>query len=392
MLYGDSDQSLNSYLSTKLGSDQPYYRGFVSMVFREPFYIGAHPILRPISVVGKRTDQFCDRTDMWYSSKAAIGSFNDINPAHMVYELLTSSLVGRGVSTGRIGDTFTDAADTLHSENFGLSCVWSYAPDDVNKMIERIEQIVDGKVYFDYDTEKFEFGLIRDDYDADSLETFDESDFWVESSGYLSLGKMPSKVIVEWEHRQHEGERLAYDDDIALLARQNGIVQIEEYDYRAFVVDGDLANTIAARQQYVFSSMPKRFRLRCLRTMSHLHETDVIKIRYLALNISSMIVRVMSIDNGSLSNGECVIECIEDVFGQSYTIYGTPPDTAVEPAEFESNVAIDSLTVIDYSNVIVDYGINVYDSLTVEDYGNINPEIEVNDAVTVDDYSNASIL
>lgn len=374
ILYGESDQTLNSYLQTKLGSAQPYYRGFVSIVVRgndggnEGCYIGTAPIIRPIEILGKRTDQFCDYTDMWYSSKAAVGAYNDMNPAHIIYELMTSTLVGRGIDTSLIGDTFEDSADTLYTEGFGLSCVWDYAPDDIDSMVQTIEQIVDGKVYFDYDTEKFEFGLNRDDYTPANLETFDEGDFWIESAGFLSPGRLPSKVIVAWEHRQYEGQRLAYDDDLALLAKQGGMTNVEEYDYSAFVVDGDLANKIAARQQYVFSAMPKKFTLRCLRTMVHLHETDVFKISYPALNISSMIVRLVSIDRGSLANNEVIIECIEDVFGMAYTIYGTPPEPATEPADLESNITGDGITISDYANVIFDIGINKYDTRSVSDY------------------------
>lgn len=371
ILYGEDDQALNSYLQTKLGSSQPYYRGFVSIVFKEPFYIGVAPTIRPIAVLGKRTDQFCDHSTMWHSTKAAIGSLNDMNPVHIVYELLTSTLVGRGISTSLIGDSFEDSADTLYDENFGLSCVWDYAPDDIDSMIGQIEKIVDGKLYFDYDTESFEFGLNRADYTADELEIFDEDDFWVESSGYLSPGRLPSKVIVYWEHRQYEGKRIAYDDDIALLAKQGGITNVQEYDFHGFVCDGDIANTIAARQQYVFSSMPKRFTLRCLRTMAHLHETDVFKISYPELNIGSMIVRLVSIDRGSLANGEVIIECIEDVFGYAYTIYGTPPDPAVDSAALEMNIAVDNIVVTDSITMIMDWGINIDDDITVTDFSDI---------------------
>jgi len=71
--------------------------------------------------------------------------------------------------------------------------------------------------------------------------------------------------------------------------------------------------------------MPKCLTLRALRTMAHLHETSVVKISYPALNIASMIVRVVTIDRGALTDGGCVLEVVEDVFGQAYTTYGTPP-------------------------------------------------------------------
>jgi len=333
ILYGKSYQLLNYYLENKSGSNQPFYKNFVSMVFRGPtlhyntmdiyggMYIGTAPVIKQIEILGKRTEQFNDRTEMWYKSKVNIGPYNDMNPAHIVYEMITSNIIGRGTDKELIGESFAIAADKFYEEDLGLSCIWDWAPDEIGSMIEQIERIVDGKIYFSLETEKYEFGLNRP-VDPEGLEEFDESDFWIESAGYISPCSIPNKVMVLWEHRIYEGKRMAYDDDIALVHRQSGIINVEEYDYSFFVCDGNLANKIASRNQYAFSSMPKRFTLRCLRTMSHLHETSVFKISYPSLNITSMLVRLVSIDRGSLTDDECIIECIEDVFGQAYTIYG----------------------------------------------------------------------
>jgi hypothetical protein len=92
-----------------------------------------------------------------------------------------------------------------------------------------------------------------------------------------------------------------------------------------------LANTIAARIQQQISAMPKRLTLHALRTMAHLHETSVIEFAYPELNIASMIVRVVTIDRGSLTEGDCILDVVEDVFGQAYTSYGTPPAAGTGP-------------------------------------------------------------
>lgn len=329
--YGKDDQTLHSYLSAKAGADQPAYRGFLGIIFAFA-YIGTWPGLKPPSALVKRTDIHNDNSEMWYIAKANIGD-DDLNAIHLLYELLFDKRIGLGKDTALLGDSFATAADTCYSEGFGLSCVWDWAPDDIESMIRQIEQIIDGRLYRDPATGKFEIGLIRADYNPEELEEFDESDFWVESMPTSSVGTVPSKVIVHWHDKVNLQSRPAVDDDIALLERQGGNPVVVELDYSAFVCDGDLANTIAARVQGVFSAMPKRLTLRALRTMSHLHETDVIKISYPSLNIALMIVRIMAIDRGSLTDGGCVIEVIEDVFGQSYTVYGSPPASGTTPAE-----------------------------------------------------------
>ncbi|MEN6424007.1 MAG: hypothetical protein ABFE13_01490 [Phycisphaerales bacterium] len=322
--YGGAGQTLDSYLSAKLGADQPAYRGFTGVVLAF-VYIGTVPQIKPWSFLGKRVDKLTDGSAMWYLSKAPVGSAGDLNAIHILYELLTSTVIGLGKDASLIGTSFIAAADICYTEGYGLSAVWDSASDDVEGLVQQIEAIIDGKVYVDPETGKFEIGLVRADYDPEELEAFDESDFWVEQMPASSPGKVPSKTVVYWHDRQTLESRPAYDDDIALLARQGGRPVIAELDYSAFVCSGDLAGKIAAREQQQVSAMPKSLTLRALRTMAHLHETDVIKISYPALNIASMIVRVVTIDRGSLGDGGCVLDVIEDVFGQSYTAYGTPP-------------------------------------------------------------------
>lgn len=333
--YGAEDQTLHPYLESKLGSNQPAYRGLVTLIL-ENFYIGTVPVIKPISVLAKRTQKMTDGSEMWYLAKAAVGSDGDLNPIHFIYERLFCPITGLGKDLALCGASFQPAADTCYIEGYGISNLWDWAPDEIDSMINQVEEIIDGKLYMDPSTGKFEIGLIRPGYNPDLLDSFGPDDFWVETMPTSSPGKVPSKTIVRWHDRVNLQERPAVDDDIALLARQGGHPVVNELDYSAFVCDGDLANKIAARTQMVFSAMPKRYTLRALRTMSHLHETSIIKISYPALNIVSMIVRVMAIDRGSLSDGGCVIDVVEDVFGQAYTVYGSPPAAGTAPAEEES--------------------------------------------------------
>ena len=329
--YGGSSQTLDSYLSAKLGATEPAYRGFTGLIMAYN-YIGTTGGLKPLSALCKRTALLTDGSAMWYIGKAPVGANGDLNAIHIIYEMLTSTIIGLGKDTALIGSSFTTAADTCYTEGYGLSNIWDWSPDDIESMIHEIEKIIDGKLYIDAATGKFEIGMIRNDYDAGTLETFGVDDFWVESEPTSSPGTVPSKVVVNWHDRTNLQSRPAFDDDIALLARQGGDPVVLELDYSAFVCSATLANKIAARDQTAVSAMPKRLVLRCLRTMSHLYETAVFKISYPALNITSMIVRVLKIDRGSLADGECIIDVLEDVFGQAFTVYGSPPASAATPA------------------------------------------------------------
>lgn len=365
--YGDVLQTLNDFLEYKLGSDQPAYRGITTLILGSMtsqtvhglFYIGTMPVIKPISVLAKRTDKHIDGSEMWYLDKANVGD-DDLNAIHFLYERLFCKVGGLGKDISLLGDSWTAAADTCYTEGYGLSNVWDWSPDDIESMIHQVEEIIDGKIYIDPATGKFEIGLVRADYDPDdpSIESFGPADFWVENMPTSSPGTVPSKIIVKWHDKVNLQERPAFDDDIALLARQGGNPIVYEVDYSAFVCNGPLATKIACRSQHIFSAMPKRYTLHALRTMSHLHETSIFKMLYPALNVTSMIVRVISIDRGSLTEGDCIIDVAEDVFGQAHTVYaspyGAPPSSGATPAEEElEEIGQDELVIDRLSSEVV---------------------------------------
>ncbi|MEN6336630.1 MAG: hypothetical protein ABFE13_24870 [Phycisphaerales bacterium] len=330
ILYGGSAQTLDSYLSALLGATEPPSRGFTSIVLKLT-YIGTQAYLKPWSFLCKRVNQLSDGTAMWYIAKAPVGSDGDLNAIHILYELLTSSVIGLGKSAALIGDSFTTAADTCYTEGIGLSCVWDWDADDIEKMVEQIEEIIRGKLYVDSETGKFEIALIRES-DV-SVGSFDESDFWVESMACSSLGRLPTRTKVWYWDRVTLERRPAYGPDLAMIAKQGGLPVVQEIDYSNFICLPDLAVEIAAREQQAVSAMPRTFVLRALRTMAHLKVGDPITITCSDLKVSALAVRVTKISRGSLTSGECVIECIEDVFVAGYITEGTGPGPAVEPGE-----------------------------------------------------------
>jgi hypothetical protein len=206
-------------------------------------------------------------------------------------------------------------------------------------------------------------------------ESYSASDFWVESMSCSSLGKVPSRTKVQYWDRVTLEKRPAYACDLAILWKQGSGPVIQELDYSNFVCSADLANEIAARDQQAASAMPKVLVLRALRTMAHLKETDVIQISYPELNIASMVVRVTAMDRGSLSDEECIIQVIEDVFKQAYTVYGSAPGAgteAVSPTEEDIGDDTTSYSQITFVTYSTDYGphtardgLAVADSVTV---------------------------
>lgn len=341
--YGGDSQTTDAYLAAVL-ADQPAYRGFTGVVLKR-MYIGTQAVIKPWWFVCRRRLLLSDGEAMWRITKAPIGT-HDLNAICVLYEILTSAVIGMGLAATRIGSSFTDAADLCYTEGYGVSAIWDWSPDTIHDMIGGIEQVIDGKLYLDPATGKFEIGLVRADYDPEDLESFDESDFWVESMAGSSPGLVPSVTRVLWYDRDTDQSRPAYARDLALLARQGGSPIVQELDLAAWVCDGDLAQQIADREQQQISCMPRTLVIRALRTMSHLHETSAVRITYAALNLTAVVFRVGTIDRGSLLEGECAITLIEDVFGAVYVTQAVPPGAGTaKAAETTTDEDIDDGTL-----------------------------------------------
>ncbi len=324
--YGGDAQTAAAYLILHMGAAIPASRGFVSAIL-ERCYIGTQPYLKPMSFLAKRTLISPERTGIWYPSKAVVND-EDLNAIHCLREWIVSPTIGRGKGDAAVGPTFAAAADTCYTEGMGFSYVCDQ-PDQIMDMVETALQIIGGILYTDRETGRFEIALARDDYDPADLDTYGEDDLWVSEFHRPSPAKVPSKTIVLWHDKRSCQSRPAYDDDVALLTRQGSIPITQTLDYSAFICDPDLALYVAAREQQAAARMGALLTIHCDRRMSRLHPGDVFKLSYPELGIVSMVVRVLRVDYGSLADGEITMDLVEDIYGQAYTVYGTPPHSAV---------------------------------------------------------------
>ena len=166
LLFGASDQAQNGYLTSKIDSDIPAYRGLTSMVLRQ-VYMGTSPYLKPWSFLCKRTNKLISGDAQWYPEKAVINPReaygDDLNPAHIIRECLTDKEFGSGWDADDDIDdaSFKVAADTLYEEDFGLSLLW----DQIQPMDEFIGNIlacIAGFLYQDLESGKWVLSLTRE--------------------------------------------------------------------------------------------------------------------------------------------------------------------------------------------------------------------------------------
>jgi len=330
--YGATNQERNSYLTTKLGEYISAYRGLLSVILKQ-VYIGTSAYLKPWSFLIKRTNKLVNGDAQWYTTgdKHIIrpGELNgdDLNAIHIIRECLIDKEWGLGFSEDDINDTnFKMCADKLKEEDFGLSIIWDNS-SAVEDFIDRILEIIAGSLYQNLSTGKWEITLTRDDYNVESLESFDENQIIeIEEFSRPGYGEIVDQVTVNWHDKIWDKNRSITIPDTAMITKQGGKIIERIFNYYS-ICNKELANKVVSRELQLATSMLANIQIKANRQMSHLKPNDVFKLSWNNLGIVNMVVRVLEVNYGSLTKNEIMLKCCEDVFGAVYTIYEDPPDT-----------------------------------------------------------------
>lgn len=318
---GGPAQAANGYLSANLGADIPAYRGVVGAVLRK-CYMGNTPYLKPWAFWASRIHVRSGGVTQWYDAKAAIG--DDMNPAHIIRELLTDQTWGMGYADGDIDDaSFQAAADTLYSEGFGLSFIWERS-QSIEDIVQSVMEHIDAALYVSRDTGKFCLKLARDDYDPNTIPVLGEDDI-VSITDFRrpALGDLINQVTVKfWDYASGNDNSVTVQD-LALANQQR--TTIGTATTYAGVVTSSLATKIASRDLKAVSSPLASATLQCGRAAALLNIGDVFKLVWPRLGLSSMIMRVTGMELGELDGNTVKIDAVEDVFAFGASTYAPPP-------------------------------------------------------------------
>lgn len=318
--FGGVAQGLNSYLQAKCtGYPLPAFRGLLGLVLRCPQVSAMNPYIKPWMIFASRIN------GGFYPAKAAIGT--DMNPAHIIYETLTNHEFGIGIASSDIDTaSFTYAADMLYTEGLGLSLFWN-GEQDAEAFIDYILKHIDGVIYIKPSTGLFTLKLARADYVVGDLPILDTSNIIrVDRLSQPLPGELVSEVQVKYEDRETGEAGSVNVHDIAIMEIQGGHSTPTVRDYQG-IPTGDLAAKIAARELRALATPLITCEITCNRQAWNLNIGDVFRLQYPPLGIADAVMRVASLDYGTLTDGKIVVEAIQDVFTAADTAISTPPAT-----------------------------------------------------------------
>lgn len=245
-----------------------------------------------------------------------------MNPAHIIYECLTNRFWGRGLDRAKIDEvTFLKAAQTLHSESFGLCLKWNQQTT-IQGFIQSVLDTIGATLYTDRSTGKLALSLMRADYVFADLPVFDTS------SGLLNISEAtvssPSNQISECVVTYHDPvtdkDRKVKAVNVAASMANPGAANQVTRDYKG-VPTTELALRLAQRDLRMSSTALRRITITLDRRGWAINPGDVIRVRDLARNIPDSAFRVGRYEDGTLTNGQIKITAIQDVFALPATSF-----------------------------------------------------------------------
>lgn len=270
-----------------------------------------------------------------------------VNPAHMILECLTNDDWGLGLPLYRIDiQSFSDAADTLFAEGFGLGMIWA-GQEVIETFINDILTHIDGTYGVDPRTGRIFINLIRGGYNVNDLFELNETNCRVTRFQRKSLTETTNEVLVTWTNPDNEKEETVPAHDNANYAAQGQLVSASS-NYHG-VRSSELAMRLAQRDLTKLATPLAALEIEADRTTWFLKPGDVVKISYAEYGLVGLPIRIMSTTTGRPGDMKSSIIATEDVFEMPAKAYVVPSRTLhVDPRQQPSPMDYVQLGTVPY--------------------------------------------
>lgn len=357
IMMGEPIQGANPYLAGQLGPNVPGFRGLLSLVLRKVYLTSMSPYPKKWAIEVTRIPGRA-----WYNETSNING-GSANGVHIIYECLTSTEWGQGLSSAVIDDAaFRAAALTVYNEGLGLSMLLN-SQSSAEDFIYEVLRHINGVLFTRPDNGQFSIRLLRDDYDPDTLPLYNESNIIaLESFERPTYAEMVNEVVVKYRKRGSITDDSVTVHDLASIQAQQGIVS-QTMSYPG-IDDADNAARLGLRDLRQKSTPLARVVMRVNRKAWNLTPGECIKFAWAEHGISSLILRVLKINYGELRNSTITVDAVEDVFGlPSATYMAEQPSEWVDPQQPPQNypiqIAMDALYLDVYRSITQPNGTSV---------------------------------
>lgn len=241
------------------------------------------------------------------------------NPAHIVYECLTNTDWGLGLSPAMIDTaSFEAAADTLYAEGLGLSMMWS-TQTTIEAFVNDVLGHIDGTYGINPQTGKIYLTLVRGGYSTDSLFELTPDNSRITRFQRKSLSETVNEVTVTWTNPENEQEETVTVHDLGNYAAQ-GVLNSSSSNYYG-VRNAELATRLALRDLTRSAAPLASFEVDVDRSGWSFKPGEIVRLTSPEYGISQLPVRITSVNYGRPGASKVQVSLIEDVFSTPATAY-----------------------------------------------------------------------
>lgn len=366
ILMGGPEQVADPYLSKMFGPFTPAFRGVLSLVLKQ-MYIGVNPYLKnwaalvvraPFSPVSE------SNAIMWLPELASIiapDGYVDINPAHLLRELVWNPDFGMGYPTTQVDDTsLAVAAQQLYDERFGISLMWEQQ-SSTEAFMQYILNHINGIWKVNPATGKFQLTLIRKDYVFADLKILDESNCTLDDYQSVSWGETVNEIVLRYAQRVTGSSTSVTVQDLANIQIQQQVVS-HTIELKGINSD-ELAFRVAQSHLQVMSTPLNRVEITVNRQGWSLAEGDVFRFSWPKKGILDVVYRIGEISSGLIDDGKIKIKAVIDVFGlNASTFISAEPIGWADPAIEAVPAPAAALFEANYWDLVFSEGVNVASS------------------------------
>lgn len=252
---------------------------------------------------------------------------NGMNPAHILYEVLTNPDWGMGYPSSVIDTTsFQAAADQLYSEGMGLCLFWK-ATDTIQNFIQIVLDHIAGTLVQSTTNGTFILTLIRGGYDVSTLPVFTADNVKeMISFEQPSITGCANEMQVKWFDPITKTSQTSTIQSLGAIQSQGMIVSASK-DYPG-LSNAQLAARVASRDLRATSIPLKRLQVKLDRTAYKLLPGGLFVLNFPAYGVAGVVFRVGEVDFGTLTEGSIKVTALEDVFALPSASYLATPSSA----------------------------------------------------------------
>lgn len=271
------------------------------------------------------------------SNSAGVSSGGLINAVHVIRECFTDTEWGLGEAESSIDDgSFLSAATQCFNEGLGFAWLWDKSKP-VDEFIAEVATHINAVVFRDRRTNKWKITLIRKVTDLISLPRITTDLVTkVNKLKRRQFHTLTSQVVLRYESNLTFKEATVRVSDPSLAARQ-GKERVTTLNFSG-VATPEVAQVLAQRELKNLSTAIYTGSLTGARALANLNPGDAFVLEAFGALESDLVLRVVSIELGTILKEPVTIEFTEDTFEatRSVTSFGlssrwSPPDSTAQP-------------------------------------------------------------